>query len=47
MGLPFQLATLFLLCELSREHLSNFVGLSGHSFEILFGTFEVFITISA
>lgn len=36
MGLPFQLATLFLLCELSREHLFNFVGLSGHSFEILF-----------
>ena len=25
-----------ILCELSREHLSNFVGLSGHSFEILF-----------
>lgn len=46
-GTSLQLATLFLLCKFSREHLSYFVGLSSHSFETFILVFEVFITISA
>ena len=33
-GHPFHLAILFLLCKFSRKHLSYFVELSSHSFEI-------------
>lgn len=46
-GTSIQLATLFLLCKFSREHLSYSVGLSSHSFEIFILVFEVFIIISA